>query len=371
MLTAAPDDRDVLVRYVGVSWLPCPERGDAVGECMAQRGKLELWRGGSLVDTIEVGRGDYLLVADGAVSKLGAPLVERARWQASVRADAPASGSAIVRFGEAAVLRLDEVTGLERRAFGPGEGDVPVELIGAENVVVSRVFVPRAARIEVADGATVRRGEVLAVFFLAGSIGGAIGDLTSVRDFLNHRVRFTFVAAVAPRNGVVDEVSPNAFVLRDAKGKTWKLRRRPRSHLVVGKGDVVAAGDALEAGQRSHHRLLRAWDPTRLATHMVDELDMEFTRRGLSVPRVYFALLVRALLAHRRVLAPGDTGLRRHQIVHEATLERVQRATAANAGNLASVVPVLRGFTALARESGLAAHAREANPTFRTRRRRS
>ncbi len=370
MLTAAPDDRDVFVRYVGVRWLPSPERDDAVGECMAQRGKLELWRDGNLVDTIEVGRGDYLLVADGAVSKLGAALVERARWQASVRADVPASGSAIVAFGEAAVLRLDEVTGLERSAFGPGEGDVPVELIGSEDVVVSRVFVPRAARLEVADGATVRRGEVLAVFFPTRS-RVAIGDLGSLRDFLNGRVCFGSAAAVAPRDGVVGEVSPNAFVLRDAKGKIWKLRRRPKSQVIVGTGDVVSAGDPLEEGQRSHHRLLHAWGPTRLATHMVDELDTEFTRRGLRVPRVYFALLVRTMLAHRRVLTPGDTGLRRHQIVHEATLERVQRATEANAGKSASFVPVFRGLAALARESGLAAVARETNPMFRTRRRRS
>jgi hypothetical protein len=80
-------------------------------------------------------------------------------------------------------------------------------------------------------------------------------------------------------------------------------------HLIRKEGDEVQAGDALEAGARSHHRLPRVWGPERLGLHMLEELEIETARHALTVPRVYWALVVRAMLDWRRVLVPGDTGL--------------------------------------------------------------
>ncbi len=83
---------------------------------------------------------------------------------------------------------------------------------------------------------------------------------------------------------------------------------------------------------------------------MLEELELETARRGLAVPRGYWALVVRAMLAWRRVLRPGGTGLRRHQVLSLRAFAEAQRETAARGGAVATAVPILRGVAAMARE---------------------
>lgn len=102
-------------------------------------------------------------------------------------------------------------------------------------------------------------------------------------------------------------------------------------------------------GERSHHALLHAWGEARLADHMVGELELEAARRGLAVPRVYWALAVRAMLGWRRIRDRGDTALRTGKIVSRDELEHAQRGVRAHGGRIATAVTVLRGLRVDAR----------------------
>ncbi len=328
--------------------MPCPERDDALGECTGL-GRIELRQGASVLVRIETRSGDYLLVADGGTHPVSEPMTFRDAWEASVRADLPPTTTAEVRFGESIHATLDEVTGLTRDAFGAGEGDVCIDLIGPTGETVKRTFVPRNARPRVAQGTTVRRGDLLASFS-TWTDDVAIGGIEALRDFLDARICFRGKATIAPCDATVERVDKDRFVLRTKSDTVLLVRRRPRSSLRVRDGDSVRAGDALDDGQRSHHDLLRVWGVQRLARHMIDELELETARRGLAIPRVHWTLVVRALLAFRRVTAPGDTGLRRHRVLSPAALNAIQHATKERGGGPAVAVPVLRTLAGLARE---------------------
>jgi hypothetical protein len=338
------------VHFVGVTFMPCPERDDVLGECTGH-GRIELRQGASVLVSIETRSGDYLLVADGATHPISHPMTFRDAWEASVRADLPPTTTAVVRFGEPTHAVLDEVTGLTRDAFCAGEGDVCIDLIASTGESVRRVFVPRTARPRVDQGATVRRGDLLASFSTWWTNNIAISGIEALRDFLDARLCFGGKARIAPCDATVERVDEDRFVLRTKSDTVLSVRRRPKSSLHhVREGDSVRAGDALDDGPRSHHHLLRVWGVQKLARHMIDELELESARRGLAIPRVHWTLVVRALLAFRRVTAPADTGLRRHRVLSIATFDAIQQATKKRGGCPAVAVPVLRPLGGLARE---------------------
>lgn len=179
-----------------------------------------------------------------------------------------------------------------------------------------------------------------------------INDLHALRARLDGRLAPGLpIACTAPCDGVVEAIDDRTITIRAGDGRVVRLRLpRRRFHVRVAAGDTVRAGDPLTDGWRSHHRLLRAWGEMRLAEHMLNELDTETHLRGLDVPRAHWSLMVRAMLAWRRVTRAGDTGLRRNAVLARDAFERVQQETVARGGAPAVAVTVLRGFHAMARE---------------------
>jgi hypothetical protein len=246
---------------------------------------------------------------------------------------------------------LDDVTGLTRPAFAPGHGDVNLSLVAPDGRVLSNVFVPRDARPTVADGHVVHRGDLLARRFMGWATPRRFSGIEALRGFLDARPERVERATVAPCDGTVERIEPRYIFLRSRDGRlrrVWRGRSRGRAP-VVWEGGEVSAGDILDDGARSHHDLLVAWGEERLARHMIEELETDAAQRSLAIPRAYWSLVVRSMLGWRRVLAPFDTGLRRHQVLSRDALLRVQRETEARGGTPATTAPVLRGLASSAR----------------------
>lgn len=341
------------VRYAGVRWIVCPERPEVVGQCTAH-GTIELLSEGNVIERFAALPGDILLVAEGATILAETTVLESGAVARGVRADLPDGVEAQVRWCEpVSAMVVDEVTGLSRFAFSPGQGSVKVDLVDAEGRTLGTTDVPRHARPVAVDGERVRRGTLLATLF--GPLrreNVRLGGIDALRDFLDLRVyRALGIATTAPFDGSVEGVEPTVIRLRSSDGTLRRIRRRRPDHaLLVREGEEVRAGDALEDGQRSHPRLLRAWGEERLAAHLIEELELESARRSLGVPRTSWTLVVRAMLAWRRVVVPGDSGLRRHQVLARATFDRLQREIAARGGIPAVAVPAIRGLHAMARD---------------------
>jgi len=333
----------------GLAWIECPDHREAIGECTSA-GTLDVLWNDKPMESFDLRAGDYLLVADGATVPPKTWLFSRDPWSRRVRADIPRGVTATVRWSEAPLrVKEDDVTGLVRHGFAPGERDVTVALRHDGGKVT--LAVPRDATPIVMDGILVVRGQLLAVSAAGVRRDEALSGIDALRDYLNgRRADGRFAAPVAPCDGRVETIEPTRMTVRAAGGTLHTVRKRLRGYPSVREGDEVRAGDALDHGERDHHALLRVWGEERLTRHMLEELEIETARRSLSIPRGYWVLVVRAMLAWRRVLRPGDTGLRRHRVLSRRDFERVQRETGARGGAPAVAAPVLRGVANIARQ---------------------
>ena len=176
-----------IVRFVGVELLPCPEDPRFVGQCV-RGGVVEVWLRGRADERFAVDAGDVLLVADGDEVAPETLLVSRP-YERAIRANLPAGGEALARWGEALREGVDEVTGLSNLAFAPGASPMRVELrdvIDDRCLAVHEVARDRA-RPAVADGAVVRRGDRLAVVMMRSTVTRMCRAFPALRALLDVR----------------------------------------------------------------------------------------------------------------------------------------------------------------------------------------
>jgi hypothetical protein len=273
------------------------------------------------------------LVNDGDRVQPGTWLLGRTTWLREIRALLPPDIDATVHFNTTPFP----------------EDFVAVELRTADGRALRTSWIPATARREVSEGATVSRGTLLAAAYLPVEDELHHGDARALRAFLNASRQRRKRAKLAPFEGCVATIEDRYLTLRDDAGRSCRVRRSQRQRFIAQEGDRVRCGDALTSGERSHHQLLRLWGPARLAEHMLSELENELSRRELQIPPMLLSLVVREMLAWRRVLSPGHTGLERHQVLSRTAFERVQRATRERGGQLATAAPMLRGYRAMAR----------------------
>jgi hypothetical protein len=265
------------VTYVGVQLLPCPDEPTHVGQVIGPA-RLDLIWQDRVVESFALRGGDELLVADGAEVAPGTALVVRDDWQRALRAAIPDGVEAVVRWSEPLVETVDEVTGMRRVGFA-GDHPITVELLVDGAPIAT---------------ATLRRGDRLAWLWRARKLRDLDTGIETVQAFLDvRRLGGEPTALVAPRDATVVDIGQRWLVLRTPDGRLLRLRRQPRTHMLVAIGDTVIAGDPLTGGERNHHALLHAWGEHRLAEHVMDELSLMF---GNKVPRLYWSLALRAML---------------------------------------------------------------------------
>jgi hypothetical protein len=336
------------IRYVSVSLLPCPEDPTLVGHCQG-RATLELVRDDRLAETFTLVDGDQLLVADGAAVAPGTRLVADSPWL--LRADLPPDVEAIAQWSEPVEELGDDVTGLAAMRFPLRFTELCLELHDCTSGATlgrHKLWAEDLTPL-VQSGTVVRRGDRLALK-RPPSHGKHCTSLPLLRAFLDARrlahpqVR---AALVSRCDGTVEAIDTLSVTLRTSDRHFIRLRRPSKEILRVQLGDPVRAGEHLTFGERSHHALLHILGDDALADHMLQELAILL---GASVPRVYWSLVLRAMLDWRRIHAPGDTGMPRNAVISLKQLDEHQRATRALGGTLATATPALRGIGSIARE---------------------
>ncbi len=135
----------------------------------------------------------------------------------------------------------------------------------------------------------------------------------------------------------------------------YQLPRRTR--LLVGNGQIVEPGDALNEGSRNPADLLALKGSTPTELYLVAEVQKVYKSQGVEIHDKHIELIVRQMLKKVRVESAGETELLPGQLVDRVVLERENARARREKKEPATFEPLILGITkaSLATESFLSA----------------
>jgi DNA-directed RNA polymerase subunit beta' len=135
----------------------------------------------------------------------------------------------------------------------------------------------------------------------------------------------------------------------------YQLPRRTR--LLVGNGQIVEPGDALNEGSRNPADLLALKGSTPTELYLVAEVQKVYKSQGVEIHDKHIELIVRQMLKKVRVESAGETELLPGQLVDRVVLERENARAKKERKEPATFEPLILGITkaSLATESFLSA----------------
>jgi len=135
----------------------------------------------------------------------------------------------------------------------------------------------------------------------------------------------------------------------------YQLPRRTR--LLVGAGQLVEPGDAINEGSRNPADLLALKGSTPTELYLVAEVQKVYKSQGVEIHDKHIELIVRQMLKKVRVESAGETELLPGQLVDRVVLERENTRVKKEKKEQATYEPLILGITkaSLATESFLSA----------------
>jgi len=168
-------------------------------------------------------------------------------------------------------------------------------------------------------------------------------------------------AVVSEISGVVRVVdagrSARKVVVEGKEGSVREYTIPRTSHLAVQDGEMVQAGDPLTEGPMDPHDVLAVLGETELQRFLVDKIQEEYRKQGVSINDKHIEVIVRQMCRFVKIVDPGDTEfLLDEHVPRYRVLEENQRVQKLG-GQPAKFAPAVLGITkaALATESFVSA----------------
>ncbi len=214
---------------------------------------------------------------------------------------------------------------------------------------VAEYLLPMYSILNVANGATVSAGDVLArIPVQTKRTGDITGGLPRVNELLEVR-RPSNPALLAEIDGTIE--------LEDAKSKII-VRIMPDdgtapveyavpkgTNLLVRSGDVVRKADKLVDGDPVPQDILRILGRKALATFMVEQIQQVYRLQGVSINDKHIEILIREMTRRVEITNPGDTGFLMGAVVDRVDFEEENARVVHDGGRPAEASQVLVGLT--------------------------
>jgi DNA-directed RNA polymerase subunit beta' len=175
----------------------------------------------------------------------------------------------------------------------------------------ARYFLPVGAYINVAEGAAVHAGDVIAKI---------PRETTKTKDITGGlpRVAELFEARKPKEFAVISEIDGQVSFGKDTKGKRKVVVTpevgEPREYLIpkgkhigVHEGDMIRAGEPLMEGSSNPHDILTILGEKALAKYLVDEIQEIYRLQGVRINDKHIEVIVRQMLRRVRIKEVGDT----------------------------------------------------------------
>ncbi|MFY0657989.1 MAG: DNA-directed RNA polymerase subunit beta' [Neptunomonas phycophila] len=177
----------------------------------------------------------------------------------------------------------------------------------------AQYLLPAKAIINLADGAKVSIGDVLARIPQEGSVNKDItGGLPRVADL--------FEARKPKESSILAEITGAVTFGKETKGKKrlvitppdaepFELMIQKWRNLNVFEGETVAKGEVISDGPSNPHDILRILGVERLAEYIVNEIQEVYRLQGVIINDKHIEVIVRQMLRKVEVTSAGDSTL--------------------------------------------------------------
>jgi DNA-directed RNA polymerase subunit beta' len=226
-------------------------------------------------------------------------------------------------------------------------GGKTAKISGTE--LFARYFLPVGAYINVAEGAAVSPGDVIAKI---------PRETTKTKDITGGlpRVAELFEARKPKEFAVISEIDGQVSFGKDTKGKRKVVVTpevgEPREYLIpkgkhigVHEGDMIKAGEPLMEGSSNPHDILTILGEKALAKYLVDEIQEIYRLQGVRINDKHIEVIVRQMLRRVRIKEVGDTDFLVGDHVEKWRFDEENAKVIGNSGEPAIAEPLLLGIT--------------------------
>ena len=245
-----------------------------------------------------------------------------------------------------------DVTGLSRMVvtdYKDTELKPRITVIGEDDAVQARYFLPVSAYIMAQNGDQIEVGDVLAKI---------PRETTKTKDITGGlpRVAELFEARKPKEVAVITELEGTVSFGKDTKGKRRIVVTAENEdmeeylipkgkNITVNEGDYVRAGENLMDGAVNPHDILKIKGEGALARYLVDEVQEVYRLQGVKINDKHIEVIVRAMLRRVKVREVGDTDFLVDEVVEKHRFEEVNRQIMAMGGLPSQAEPILLGIT--------------------------
>jgi DNA-directed RNA polymerase subunit beta' len=213
----------------------------------------------------------------------------------------------------------------------------------------ARYFLPVGAYINVAEGAAVHAGDVIAKI---------PRETTKTKDITGGlpRVAELFEARKPKEFAVISEIDGQVSFGKDTKGKRKVVVTpevgEPREYLIpkgkhigVHEGDMIRAGEPLMEGSSNPHDILTILGEKALAKYLVDEIQEIYRLQGVRINDKHIEVIVRQMLRRVRIKEVGDTDFLVGDQTEKWRFDEENARVLTKGGEPAIAEPLLLGIT--------------------------
>ncbi len=219
----------------------------------------------------------------------------------------------------------------------------------SETEVLAQYALPAGAMLNIADGARIEVGDVIARLPQESSKTRDItGGLPRVADLFEAR-RPKESSILAERSGVVsfgrETKGKQRIVITDDEGRSHETLVPKWRNILVFEGEHVELGETIVDGSPSAHDILRLLGVSALANYVVNEVQEVYRLQGVKINDKHIEVIVRQMLRKVEVAEPGDSGLVPGEQIDRSRILGINETLEADGGEPASWQPLLLGIT--------------------------
>ena len=117
------------------------------------------------------------------------------------------------------------------------------------------------------------------------------------------------------------------------------------SHITVGSGEHVIAGQALTAGPKAPQQILRIQGRDSVQRYLIDQVQQVYRSQGVSIHDKHIEVIISQMLKKVRIDSPGDTEMLPGELMDRQKYEDLNAGILAEGGEPATASPTLLGIT--------------------------